>query len=210
MFNKKLLLKSAYAAVIAFAAYVVSFNFIDKPLLLSLQAYNNNTVVRIATLLSSSSNGNLWLTALLVIFVFIGLGYNFWGERKWLKNLLYITLSVTIAIILGKGLKYLLGRYRPIELYEHGLYGFHYLADQTVMHSSPSGHTLRIFSLMVALTILFRRYAAIFITFAVLVGVSRVIVHDHYPSDVIFGAYVGTMTAIWTNFVMNQIRTAIK
>ena len=37
------------------------------------------------------------------------------------------------------------------------------------------------------------------ITLAVLIGVSRVVVTDHYPSDILFGAYIGVFSALWVN-----------
>jgi membrane-associated phospholipid phosphatase len=33
---------------------------------------------------------------------------------------------------------------------------------------------------------------------AVLIGMSRVAVTAHYPSDVVFGAFIGIFTAVWT------------
>jgi len=44
---------------------------------------------------------------------------------------------------------------------------------------------------------LYRRFAVVFIPIAILIGVSRVAVTAHYPSDVVFGAFVGTFTALW-------------
>ena len=43
---------------------------------------------------------------------------------------------------------------------------------------------------------LYRRFAVVFISIAILIGVSRVIVTAHYPSDVVFGAFIGVFTAL--------------
>jgi membrane-associated phospholipid phosphatase len=111
--------------------------------------------------------------------------------------MLYICLSGAIALVIGDGLKYLLGRYRPIMLFEHNLYGLHFFSAEWALNSTPSGHTIRAFSLMTALALLYRRCAVIFISAAILIGASRVMVTAHYPSDVLFGAFIGIFTALW-------------
>ncbi len=65
-------------------------------------------------------------------------------------------------------------------------------------NSFPSGHTQAAFSLAVAV-LLACRYNWIKITlsiFALLMAFSRLYVGVHYPSDVLFGALIGTATAL--------------
>ena len=47
-------------------------------------------------------------------------------------------------------------------------------------------------------SLLFRRGRIFFIALAVLIGISRVVVTAHYPADVIFGAFIGIFSALWT------------
>jgi membrane-associated phospholipid phosphatase len=110
----------------------------------------------------------------------------------------YICISGSIAIIIGDGLKYLLGRYGPVMLFEHNLYGLHFFSSEWVINSTPSSHTIRAFSLLTALSFLYRRFTVMFIAVAALISPSRVAVTDHYPSDVLFGAFIGIFTAVWT------------
>jgi membrane-associated phospholipid phosphatase len=119
-------------------------------------------------------------------------------QRQWTRYLLFICLSLAIAIIIGEGLKYLLGRYRPVMLFKDNLYGLHFFSGKWELNSTPSGHTLRAFSLMTALSLLYKRFTIVFIPVAVLIGASRVAVTDHYPSDVLFGAFIGIFSAAWT------------
>ena len=63
------------------------------------------------------------------------------------------------------------------------------------MNSTPSGHTIRAFALFSALAFLYRRFASWFILIALAIGISRVLVTAHYPSDVLFGGSIGIMTA---------------
>jgi len=54
------------------------------------------------------------------------------------------------------------------------------------------------FALLTALALIFRRFAVVLLFLALLIGVSRVAVTAHYPSDVLLGAFIGIFTAIWT------------
>ncbi|MBP1157365.1 MULTISPECIES: phosphatase PAP2 family protein [unclassified Paenibacillus] len=65
-------------------------------------------------------------------------------------------------------------------------------------HSFPSGHTTAIFSVTVPLMFITPWLAAILIPLASLVGMSRIYLGLHYPSDVLAGSLIGTMTALTT------------
>ncbi|MFZ5968135.1 MAG: phosphatase PAP2 family protein [Bacillota bacterium] len=67
-------------------------------------------------------------------------------------------------------------------------------------YSFPSGHTTAAFSLAVTLSILFPVLSFSLITTAFIVGVSRVYLGVHYPTDVFVGMLIGT-----TFSVMNHI-----
>ncbi|MCB2171068.1 MAG: phosphatase PAP2 family protein, partial [Deltaproteobacteria bacterium] len=118
--------------------------------------------------------------------------------KPWSRVLLYVCISAAVAMVIGEGLKYLLGRYRPVMLFEQNLYGFHFFSGKWELNSTPSGHTIRAFSILTALSLVYRRWMPLFISIAVLIGISRVLVTAHYPSDVLFGAYIGIFTALWT------------
>jgi undecaprenyl-diphosphatase len=57
--------------------------------------------------------------------------------------------------------------------------------------SFPSGHAQTAFAAAVYLALLFPRGAAAFLALAALVGLSRIALGVHYPSDVIAGAVIG-------------------
>lgn len=143
--------------------------------------------------MANGSYVRLGIALCLILIVICDFGL----KRRWTRFLLYICISGAIAIVIGDGLKYLLGRYRPIMLFEQNLYGLHFFSTEWALNSTPSGHTLRAFSFLTALSMLYRRFTVVFISIAILIGVSRVVVTAHYPSDVVFGAFIGVFTALW-------------
>ena len=191
--------KTAVAAVITLGVYLVLFFFFDRIIDTWLHTNCGETWIYYAgTYLSLHANGSfvrLGIALCFILFLICDPGI----KHHWTRCMLYICLSGAIALVIGDGLKYLLGRYRPIMLFEHNLYGLNFFSAEWAQNSTPSGHTIRAFSILAALSILYRRFAVIFISFAILIGVSRVVVTAHYPSDVLFGAFIGIFTAIWVH-----------
>jgi len=194
---EKLSKKTALAAVATAAVYLILFLFFDKSI--SLWVHHNLSDTLVAT--AGKIISYLAFGAYVKLVLSFGFVYIFITDpgitKTSTKNFLYICITVTVAIIIGEGFKYLLGRYRPVMLFEKNLYGLHFFSVEWAMNSSPSGHTLRAFSFFTALSLLFRRYTVLFIFVALMIGISRVVVTAHYTSDVLFGAFVGTVTALW-------------
>jgi undecaprenyl-diphosphatase len=62
--------------------------------------------------------------------------------------------------------------------------------------SLPSGHATVAFAALVAIGALWPRLRPVLWVYAVLIAVSRVVVHAHHPSDVVAGAVVGAVGAL--------------
>lgn len=116
---------------------------------------------------------------------------------------LYLFLTVLYSGLIVNFLKLVFGRSRPELLFSADqIYAFHFFNFQfsEFMHQSlsfPSGHAATSFSLGLALSLLFPRYRFLFMATAIVIALSRIIVFMHYPADVIAGALIGTMVAVW-------------
>ncbi len=103
------------------------------------------------------------------------------------------------ALIVNVWLKVVIARPRPYAD-ENGLFyplwqllGSHVESD----FSFPSGHTNAAFAAMVPVFLLGRkRWSWLALLFAVLMGVSRIYLVVHFPSDVVGGIITGTISGI--------------
>lgn len=190
--------KTVIAAGITASIYLILFIFFDKSIDLWIHNnYANTWLYQSGEDISSLAKGAYIKFGLALSFIVILIvDPNIKNRRT--KQLLYVCVSVSVAIIIADGMKYFLGRYRPIMLFKHNLYGLHFFSSEGALNSTPSGHTVRAFSLLTAVSLLYRRFTVLFISVAALIGASRVAVTAHYPSDVLFGAFLGIFTALWT------------
>lgn len=60
----------------------------------------------------------------------------------------------------------------------------------------PSEHTIVAFALSVTVFMHDRKVGWYFITAALLIGVARVLANVHYPTDIVGGAFLGTIVAV--------------
>jgi membrane-associated phospholipid phosphatase len=104
--------------------------------------------------------------------------------------------SLVVAGIGCNLIKYILGVARPKYFFFEG---FERLDFFNVLHKSnsfPSGHTQAAFTLAVLIMIYFKKYHFYILFLAILMGISRIFMTMHFPSDIIFGAYVGSFIPI--------------
>lgn len=67
-------------------------------------------------------------------------------------------------------------------------------------YSFPSGHTAAAFSIAITAALLFPSTAIMSIVLASSVGISRMYLGVHYPTDVLAGSFLGTLSSILVYF----------
>lgn len=105
-------------------------------------------------------------------------------------------LSVLVVSGIASILIKRLGRARPKYLDTGGPFQLDLLTLKASWSSFPSGHTVTVFVAAVALGYFLPRWRVVFWVTAALVGVSRVVLGSHYPSDVVAGALLGIVSAV--------------
>lgn len=116
--------------------------------------------------------------------------------RRRMHASLFVIFSVAAAGVLINVLKFVIGRLRPRELFEHGLYGFQPFNTDFGMNSFPSGHSQMVWSLAVALFLVFPRLWPAYFAFAAAIAASRFLGSVHYVSDVLMGSYLGAAVPV--------------
>jgi membrane-associated phospholipid phosphatase len=150
----------------------------------------NHSIIDIFEIITALGITKWYLIASTVLYLFFGFIY-----KKKLQSMrsLFVLFSLSLCGIVLHLIKWIAGRHRPIDLFNHGYFGFNYFGIGYELTSFPSGHAQTAFTLATALTILFPRWGIPAFIVAGAVGISRIILTSHYLSDVIAGAGVGIL-----------------
>ncbi len=116
-------------------------------------------------------------------------------EKTKNSNAFFIFCSIFCASVVGGLLKVILGRARPVFFEALDLTGFFPFTADWAFNSMPSGHTTASFAGLVMIGLLAPRMRPVTWGLAVVIGISRVCIGMHWPSDVILGAFIGMVAA---------------
>lgn len=116
----------------------------------------------------------------------------------------YLLTSIALSGLIANLLKRAIGRARPVHYDELGAFFFSPFHGRASFESFPSGHATTIGAFFVALSLLFPRYRIIFLALALWLGMTRVMVGAHYPSDVIAGLALGGWFSFMTAIVYSR------
>ncbi len=114
-----------------------------------------------------------------------------------IRVLAAIFIAVAAAGLADDALKFVFGRARPYVWLAGDDSGFGFFRYGAKFASFPSGHTTTSFAAALALSAIFPRGRPIFLTAALLIAISRMVLESHYLSDVIAGALLGGTVAFW-------------
>ena len=141
---------------------------------------------------------SLFGTAPLVAVITAVVGASLARERRW-PDIALLIVAVVGAVLLSPLTKHLVSRARPTAFFRTSATGY----------SFPSGHTLNVTCLALALGFILWRlswhravkiaWTLALIVYVASVGASRVVLGVHYPTDVLGGFLLGTA---WATLLM--------
>lgn len=165
----------------------------------AMQAVVTATPITIATAIFAAR----WLIYILVGFI-LCLAIN--PQAKYRHVVAEAAWSALLALAITTLLAALIGRLRPFFLPSDLGFDIVRLIPIPFNSSFPSGHTSVAFALASALAWANRRWGAAALLVALIVGLGRVAVGVHYPSDILGGMVVGCASFALVRFLHGQLR----
>lgn len=146
------------------------------------RAAGHGATRRVLALASAAADGPLWVLLFVALWLFTADGFALAAQAAALGG-----LNLGLYSLLKQGTR----RERPFrscaDIRQH--------IEAPDVFSFPSGHTLHACSYALLLSAAFPPVWPLAWGFALLVGLGRVVLGVHYPSDVLAGALIGIATA---------------
>jgi undecaprenyl-diphosphatase len=111
-----------------------------------------------------------------------------YGNPRWKLASASALVAAAVALAVNQVISHLWARPRPFTDHPDLT---HVLTARTTDPSFPSDHAAAAFAIAFAVLALSRRAGALFLVAATAIGLSRIALGMHYPSDVLAGALVG-------------------
>jgi lipid A 4'-phosphatase len=176
----------AWLSLACAVAFVVAYERIDIPLARALQTIDPPTRA-IFGAITKLGEGAVYLVPVGLILLWASL------KRDRLSMIRAAFVFVTLAVpgILADIAKPVFARARPVLLFRDNLFGFTWGSPHANAWSFPSGHSVTVAALTVALYAIYPPAWPAYALLALAVMASRIILDQHYLSDVIAGFYIG-------------------
>jgi membrane-associated phospholipid phosphatase len=115
-------------------------------------------------------------------------------------RLQFIFFAVAVPNLVTEVLKYCIGRGRPFVGGEANAFHFSHFAGNPAYYSFPSGHATTAFALALAVSVIWPQARLAMAVYAIFIAATRLVLVAHHPSDVVAGALVGIVGAMFVRY----------
>lgn len=171
-----------------------NFQTIEFDILFYLQSLHNPILDKIMMNITTLGNlGAIWF--IISIILMIIKKYRRYGV------LLFVTLALT-GCLGSFVIKPLVARARPCDIFQD--------VDILIKHpggfSFPSGHTYLSFAAATVIYFINKKLGILAFIFAAVMGFSRMYLFVHFPSDVVVGALLGVVVALFSIYIYKALQ----
>ncbi len=186
------MIKSPYFFIFWLSLIIASYFFIDRPLAHFLHQVVSPSVYQMTRFISLLGLGLPYIILFSMLFLF---SFFIIKNRYWIFCSSLLWLSVIVPGLFTNILKMFFGRSRPDLLFTQDVYGFYFFHfDPTAAYYSfPSGHATTVAGVATACFLLWRRFPFLIAGIAAIIIASRVVLTEHFLSDIMMGAYLGSI-----------------
>ena len=164
--------------------YLSRMHQLDSSLCVAVNHTSQYRLIRNSfRLVSRLGDGIFWYGLMIIILIING--------AEGVVPVLHMSLAGLAGTLLYKWLKGKTLRPRPYEVHQD----IWLTGTPLDKFSFPSGHTLHAVVFSVVVLSYYPQLAIIVVPFTTMVGLSRVVLGLHYPSDVLAGALIGVLIA---------------
>lgn len=163
-------------------------------ILYAINTIHNNildNIMKVITILGDA--GIIWLVIALILIL----------KTKTRRCGILIIIALVLGLLIGNFLlKNIIARPRPFTVDKT----INLLIQMPNDYSFPSCHTMASFEAAVIIFLHNKKWGIPVMILAILIGFSRMYLFVHYPSDVAFGAILGSLIAIIVFYGENKYR----
>jgi membrane-associated phospholipid phosphatase len=115
-------------------------------------------------------------------------------------RLQFVLLAVSVPLVVGELLKWIVGRGRPFVGGSPNPVNFVPFAGTESYFSFPSAHSITAFALAFAVAAIRPRLRGLMIAYALMIVFTRLVLLAHHPSDVVAGATIGIIGVLCVRY----------
>jgi len=180
-----------YFSFLLFLFAFFSYFYLDRPLLEFFYDHRNMHLYSFVYQLTHLGKSTWYIIVAFLLYLL-------WRKNKpsIAKAALFVFGTTVISGILVNIPKVIFGRARPQLYLDDHIYGFYWFKTDVLYRSFPSGHATTAIAVWLAFALLFPRFRLWLLLIGMLVAFTRMIIYQHYLSDILIGGWLGAATTL--------------